>query len=102
METAALRRMTVKQLRRRHVELFGEENRSANRQYLFRRIAWRLEAMDEGGLSERARQRAHELARDTDLRRRTRFNTRALRIPNTGIRPPQFLARWSSPPPQRR
>lgn len=44
-EIAALQQMTVKELRRRHVELFGEENRSANRQYLFRRIAWRLQAL---------------------------------------------------------
>ena len=38
-EIAALRQMTVKELRRRHIELFGEENRSSNRQYLFCRIA---------------------------------------------------------------
>lgn len=38
-EIDALRRMTVKELRRRHVELFGEETRAGNRQYLFRRIA---------------------------------------------------------------
>ncbi len=69
-EIAALRKMTVKELRRRHVELFGEENRSANRQYLFRRIAWRLQALVEGDLSERARRRAQELARDADLRSR--------------------------------
>ena len=69
-EIAALRRMTVKELRKRHVELFGEENRSANRQYLFRRIAWRLQALVEGDLSERARRRAQELARDADLRSR--------------------------------
>ena len=38
-ELAALRRMGVAELRRRHIELFGEENHSGNRQYLFRRIA---------------------------------------------------------------
>lgn len=69
-EIAALRQMTVKELRRWHVELFGEENRSANRQYLFRRIAWRLQALAEGDLSERARRRSQELARDADLRSR--------------------------------
>jgi hypothetical protein len=69
-EIAALRRMTVKELRRRHMELFGEENRSGNRQYLFRRIAWRLQALAEGDLSERARRRAQELAREADLRSR--------------------------------
>ena len=69
-DIAALAKMNVAQLRRRYVELFGEENRSANRQYLFRRIAWRLQALAEGDLSERARRRAQELARDADLRSR--------------------------------
>lgn len=66
-EIAALRQMTVKEPRQRHLELFGEENRSANRQYPFRRIAWRLQALAERDLSERARRRAQELARNADL-----------------------------------
>src|SRR5262249_59613066 len=33
-----------------------------------KRIAWRLQALAEGDLSERARQRATELANDADLR----------------------------------
>jgi hypothetical protein len=69
-DIAALGQMTVKELRRRHVELFGEENRAGNRQYLLRRIAWRLQALAEGDLSERAQRRAQELARDADLRSR--------------------------------
>lgn len=52
-QIAAIEKMTVKELRQRHVELFGEENRSSNRQYLFRRIAWRLQALAEGGLAIR-------------------------------------------------
>jgi hypothetical protein len=67
-QIATLEKMTVVQLRERHLELFGEENRASNRQYLFRRIAWRLQTLAEGDLSERARQRAAELARDADLR----------------------------------
>lgn len=67
-EIAALAKMGVAQLRRRHAELFGEENRSGNRQYLFRRIAWRAQAKAEGDLSERARRRAEQLARDQDIR----------------------------------
>jgi hypothetical protein len=35
---------------------------------LFRRIAWRLQALAEGDLTERARDRAREIARDADLR----------------------------------
>src|SRR5262252_8603944 len=63
-----LKRMTVRQLRQKHVEVFGEESRSNHKQFLFRRIAWRIQALAEGGLSERARRRAMELANDADLR----------------------------------
>jgi hypothetical protein len=63
-----LSRMTVSQLRQKHLEVFGEESRSNHKQFLFRRIAWRIQALAEGGLSERARRRAMEIANDADLR----------------------------------
>jgi len=67
-EIAALRRMTVPDLRKRYAEAFGESTRSRHKEFLVRRIIWRLQANEEGGLSERARQRARELAADSDLR----------------------------------
>jgi len=67
-EVAALEQMTVGQLHDRYVEVFGEPVRSRHRQYLIRRIAWRLQANAEGGLSERALRRAEELANDADVR----------------------------------
>ena len=60
--------MTVTQLRDRYTEVFGEAARSFNKPHLVKRIAWRLQAMQEGDLSERARRRARELAIDGDLR----------------------------------
>ena len=63
-----LRRMTVTQLRGRYSEVFGEETRSYHKEFLFRRIAWRIQANAEGGLSERARRRAMEIANDAELR----------------------------------
>jgi hypothetical protein len=60
--------MTVGELRAKYREAFGEESRSGNRTFLWRRIAWRLQELDEGGLSERAMRRAKELTRDADLR----------------------------------
>jgi hypothetical protein len=60
--------MTVGQLRQKYQEVFGEESRSNHKQFLFRRIAWRIQALAEGGLSERARRRALEIANDADLR----------------------------------
>ena len=67
-ELAALTRMGVAQLREKYAEVFGEPTTTGNRTWLQRRIAWRIQADAEGDLSERARSRAAELARDADLR----------------------------------
>jgi len=67
-EVAALQRMTVKELRSKYAEVFGDETRTGNKTWLVKRIAWRLQALAEGDLSERAHQRADELANDADLR----------------------------------
>ena len=70
MEIERLRKGKTKALKARYRELFGEESASSNQQHLYRRIAWRLQALSEGDLSERARQRAMELAVDVDIRLR--------------------------------
>lgn len=67
-EVRALKRMTVGQLRDRYAEVFGEETRSHHKDYLWKRIAWRMQVLAEGDISEAARQRARELACDADLR----------------------------------
>jgi hypothetical protein len=67
-ELAALKKMKAKALREKYRELFGEESRSGNRQWLFRRCAWRIQSLAEGELSERALHRARQLARDVDIR----------------------------------
>ena len=64
----ALRGMTVAELRTQYRRAFGEEPRSWNRDFLWKRLAWRLQAQAEGDLSERARRRAAELANDADVR----------------------------------
>lgn len=69
-ELAGLRQMTPAQLRDKYLEVFGEGSRSGHKQWLIKRIAWRLQANDEGGLSDRAKRRALELANDADLRLR--------------------------------
>ena len=51
----ALRRMTVGELRDEWFRLYGEPTRSRNRDYLFRRLAWRVQELQHGGLSDRAR-----------------------------------------------
>jgi hypothetical protein len=67
-EVALLQRLSIAQLRQRFAELFGEATAASNRTWLVKRIAERLQALAEGDLSERARRRAAELARDADLR----------------------------------
>jgi len=74
-----LRRSRLSALKKKYRELFGEEPRSSNKQFLFRRLAWQLQANAEGGLSDRARQRAAEIADEGDLG--TRASTRLVAIP---------------------
>ncbi len=63
-----LRQMTTAQLQLKYRELFGQASHSNHKDYLFRRVAWRMQAVAEGGLSERASAYAREIAADPDLR----------------------------------
>jgi hypothetical protein len=65
---AELQQQDVKTLVARYAELFGEQTNTRNKAWLVKRILWRLQAREEGDLSERARMRAAELADDADLR----------------------------------
>src|SRR5207248_7432744 len=56
------------QLRLKYQELFGQASHSNHKHYLFRRLAWHVQALAEGGLSERARQYAQQIAQEADLR----------------------------------
>jgi Protein of unknown function (DUF2924) len=57
-EVAAMKRMTVNELRAKYADVFGEETKARHKEWLVRRIAWRMQALAEGDISERARQRA--------------------------------------------
>lgn len=69
-QVQALQHCGTGELRRKYRELFGEDARSWNRAYLLRRIAWRLQEMAYGGVSERARQRLSELVDESLVRTR--------------------------------
>ena len=86
-QIAELGRMTVTQLRQKYLEVFGEETRSNNKQFLYRRVAWRIQALAEGGLSERAHRRALEIANDADLR---------IRAPRRNSQDPEAYLKVSS------
>ena len=76
MQIENLRRASLKVLRDKYREVFEEEPQSRHREHLFRRLAWQMQALAEGDLSQRARDRAQQIARDADLRM---------------IAPPEFL-----------
>lgn len=82
----ALRRMSVPHLKQRYLEVFGEPTRAHHRQHLVRRIAWRLQSLREGGLSDRALRRAQELANEADLRVRPPRAVSAAEGPSVTLR----------------
>ena len=67
-ELAAVAELNLAALRQKYAELFGDTTRTGNKPWLIKRIRWRLQALAEGGLSQRARDRADELANEADLR----------------------------------
>jgi hypothetical protein len=67
-EVALLQRMAVGQQRERFKETWGEPTNTRNKQWLLKRIAWKMQANIEGDISERAKRRAAELARVNDIR----------------------------------
>ena len=66
-ELAALQQMSVSDLRSCYADVFGETTNARHKDWLIKRVIWRMQAVAEGDLSERARQRAVELANDADL-----------------------------------
>jgi len=66
-----LREMTVGELQVEWQRLYGEPSRSRNRDFLWRRLAWRLQELRLGGLSNRARARLEELGQTDFQRART-------------------------------
>ncbi len=70
-EINRLRQMTVAELQAEWFRQYGEPTRSRNRTYLWKRLAWRIQEMQHGGLSDRARSRIEELAPDGFVRART-------------------------------
>ena len=108
-DRAALEQLTVAELRARYSELFGEPTYARHKESLARRILWRLQALEDGDLSQRHTSATHEPFAEetlTDLapqywaaRRRDfqppstnaqRFhpNTTLRRMANVGVRQP--------------
>ena len=91
-EIQRLRAMSVAELQQRWHALYGEECRSRNRDYLWRRLSWRTQELARGGLTAAARTRLAELAPDAYVRART--------PPVANVAP--VVAEEPVPPPPRR
>lgn len=66
-EVAALRSLDVPRLVERYEALFGRSPRVKHKDWLWKRIAWKLEEQRLGGLSAVARARLEELIAEIDL-----------------------------------
>ncbi len=90
-----LQQMSVGELRQEWKTLFGEEPRSRNRVWLWKRLAWRIQELEFGGLSERAKKRLEELMPTAE---------RALRVPRDFMKdvelPPSRAIRDNRVPPR--
>jgi hypothetical protein len=67
-QLAALPSMTVAELTVRYRDVFGEPTRSRNKDYLRKKVAWRIQELAEGGLSDAAKAKIEELASDAPVR----------------------------------
>lgn len=90
-DLTALEAMSVSELAAKYREVFGEESRSRNKPYLRKKIGWRIQELAEGGLSERAKRRLEELAKDAPLRRHPPRTT-ATTVPAYSTRDPRLPA----------
>jgi hypothetical protein len=66
-EIRALREMRVPELVARYQQVFGKPPRVKHREWLWKRIAWKIQEQRFGGLSDVAKQRIDDLIADMDL-----------------------------------
>ena len=66
-EILELRQMRVPELIERYELAFGKSPRVKHREWLWRKIAWKIQEQRFGGLSQTARQRLDELIADLDI-----------------------------------
>ncbi len=75
-----LLKLSMAELRERFLALFGEATTSRNKVYLVKRIVYGQQERKHGGLSEKARQRAAELAENAPIRRRLAADTLPIEV----------------------
>jgi hypothetical protein len=69
-DLAVLSHMTGSQMAEKYLALYGQPARTRNKDFLRKRLAWRIQELAEGGLSDRARARIEELGAGAFVARR--------------------------------
>jgi hypothetical protein len=87
-EIAELRRLPVADLVVRYEDAFGKPPRVKHRDWLWRKVAWRLQEQRLGGLSGAARKRLDELIADLDVPALAPRTKRAQAPTSTNAEPP--------------
>lgn len=64
----SLEKMATGELAEKYREVFGVPTRTRNKDYLRKRVAWRIQELAEGGLSPRALERIEQLAPEAPVR----------------------------------
>jgi hypothetical protein len=67
-QLAVLDKLTVGELVAKYREVYSVPARTRNKDYLRKRVAWRIQELAEGGLSERALDRIEQLAPEAPVR----------------------------------
>lgn len=67
-QISELSRMSSRQLQAEYARVFGESTKTPHRDWLIKKIAWRIQADAEGGLSARAMEQADRLGADAPVR----------------------------------
>ena len=81
--------MTGAEMAEKYLALFGQPARSRNKDFLRKRLAWRIQELAEGGLSERALSRIEELG-SAGLAARGRTSSSAMPRPTEAARDPRL------------
>lgn len=94
-QVANLNRMTYEELRTSYVTLHGKEPPAYNRQFIISRLAYRLQEIAYGGLSEQCRERMRQALKqdgfgdkchDSETRRKQRQERQRRDVPVAGTR----------------
>ena len=91
-QLAELDTMNVGALAEKYRELYGEPTRSRNKDYLKKRLAWRIQELAEGGLSQGALARIHQLGDQLPERWRMRQGQADSAAATATGEPPAVLA----------